>query len=970
MVVVGLVVVVAGVLLWTLRGDDTRATTSASSPAQGSAAVTVGSTDATGRARPARPGSLAGRVTRTRDGRGIAGAHVAIAKAELGASMFGDAEDPTLYAVTDANGAWKAPLVPPGTYVVTANARGFLPGSTDRLSIGDEEARGGVDFALDDGVVAIRGTVTDIGGGAVAGARVTATRDAATMFGRAELLTFTDDAGRYEISVADGGYDVTAAHEDYTDSTRRLAVRGAPVTADFTLTPGASIRGVVVFRDGTPVPGALVTASGGRSSKRFNRELTTGDAEGTFHLKGLGAGAIELTASGRGAASAAPTIVELDIGEQREDVRVIVDRAFSVSGTLVDKASGTPVPNVQVGCFSFTSRAAAFASSPSGADGAFEIHGVRPASYMLFAIGEEVMPEIGQPVQVVDQDVTGVVVKMGVGVTLTGRVEPPRVARIAIAPTSIGLGNMFEAAKTMLVRAESDAAGHFTLKHVPAGTFELTAASADGWGGKIDVTIGAADNTGVVVPMTREASVAGKVVDGKGAPVAGVRVSAKRARTGPEGSVQINFDPGQVDVATTTADGAFELLGLEAGTYTLRASDHQGPMNHPEVALALAKGAARTGVAITVEVSDGVIRGTVLGPDGKPAPDAWITAELTQEKAGDEVLRFMRAGERPPVLTNADGRFVVDKLREGTYRVVAEGARGASRVEKTDVATGSTITLKLASLGTLRGRVTSGGAPVATFEIACATEQPGADDERRNVTDPAGTYELTRLAPGDYTCHVHGEAGRGTGRVVVPAGAATLDVALEPWATIRGKVVSVLTKQPVKGVRVLAGDDAMGSGAIADLLSGNQPTTDASGAFVVPRVGPGKGKLGMLPPDGSFVPLAERTYEVRAGQQLDLGTIEIVPPRSGEAGTLGMSTEIKDGGLLIDTVRSGGPAEAAGILVGDRVGAINGALIASLTPAIAKLLLSSGSMSPGDAFALSIDRAGTPAQLTVTAVKW
>ena len=37
---------------------------------------------------------------------------------------------PTLVAVTDANGEWKAPRVMPGAYVVAATAKGYLPART------------------------------------------------------------------------------------------------------------------------------------------------------------------------------------------------------------------------------------------------------------------------------------------------------------------------------------------------------------------------------------------------------------------------------------------------------------------------------------------------------------------------------------------------------------------------------------------------------------------------------------------------------------------------------------------------------------------------------------------------------------------------------------------------------------------------------------------------------------------------
>ena len=44
---------------------------------------------------------------------------------------------------------------------------------------------------------------------------------------------------------------------------------------------------------------------------------------------------------------------------------------------------------------------------PSDDKGRWEIFGVKPGSYMVFAFGESAVPNIGKQVQVVDKDVNG-----------------------------------------------------------------------------------------------------------------------------------------------------------------------------------------------------------------------------------------------------------------------------------------------------------------------------------------------------------------------------------------------------------------------------------------------------------------------------------------------------------------------------------------------------------------------------------
>ena len=55
---------------------------------------------------------------------------------------------------------------------------------------------------------------------------------------------------------------------------------------------------------------------------------------------------------------------------------------------------------------------------------------MKPGSYMIFAMGEDKMPELGKNIEVTNKDVTGVVIELANGATLSGRVEPPGRARI------------------------------------------------------------------------------------------------------------------------------------------------------------------------------------------------------------------------------------------------------------------------------------------------------------------------------------------------------------------------------------------------------------------------------------------------------------------------------------------------------------------------------------------------------------
>ncbi len=981
--VVAVALAVLALVLWKVRGG------SEARPSADHQAVATGTSGASSapRARerrgPVRPGTVSGRVTRAADGSPIANAQVSLVAASLGSVLIDRDDLAPITLVTDRDGRWTSSNVRPATYTLSASAKGFITGFRNRIVVA-EESRQAFDLALNAGGIVVSGSVLDVGGGPISGAKVYAKRESfQSLFSGGSTLAISDDAGRYEMTVEPGSFWLAAGHDDYTDAIEEIEVIADPVMHDFTLVPGSTVEGVVVMRDGSPVPGAMIWAVGGRGIDGGSFGMTAADDQGEFLIKKLGSGAIKLTAMGRGGASTTPTTVEIGIGERVEGVRIVVDRAYSISGTVVDRTTKKPVEGVQLGVFSLQGGGrAAIARDPSAADGSFEILGVPAGNHMLFAFGEEVVPEIGKPIEIKDRDVTGVVVEMGVGVTVSGRVEPARVAKVSIALKNVGLANMFDAMKTAMVQTDTDASGAFTLTHVPAGAFVVTATTRAGDKGAVDVVVGTEDKRDIVVQLERQASISGRVVTAKGSAVAGVRVSARAQKDEGKNTFAMSFDVGGGgnDSGTTKSDGSFELVGLGAGKYDVRVADAHGTLRWADAAHAgkgttqpvvveVAEKTAKTGVTLTVEASDGVIRGNVSGPDGNPAADAWVKLEMTRAKDEDIDWESRQPGGRIPVLTGADGRFTFSGLRKGTYRVIADGSRGASHGEVEGVTPGSSVTVKLASLGTLTGIVTVAGAPVPSYDIECETDRD--DEVEKHVSEPTGAYRLERVAPGEYECDVDSDAGRGKAKVKVPAGEAKLDIALEPWGTLTGRVVSVLTKQPVKDVVVITEGNRSGEQQVLEIMTGTGgPGTDVDGRFTIKRVAAGKGELIVLPRGAAFQQLAKKSYEVGSGATTDLGTIEVIPPRTGEAGTLGMSTEVKDGALLVDTVRPGGPAEAAGIAAGDRITAINGAPLAGFDPEIAKLLLSSGSMSPGEKFLLGLERGGTATQATVTSVKW
>jgi hypothetical protein len=1009
--VVAVLVLIAGAAWWKLRGGDPPAQPAAVDPWAAKPGIDEAKILADKRAAhgdaPAdvTPASASGRITRRADGSGAAGAVVSLQPKDIGIGdlQLPGTEDKVIVVVADPTGAWSAPAVAPGDYVLTATSPGLLPGSRDDIALVAGANRTGLDLALDAGGATVRGTVSDIGGGPIPDARVRVRGDDIAAFkGKSGSFTaITGADGTYQLTLADGSWVAVVSQVDYTPAEKSFTLSGAPATVDFTLTPGSVIRGQVIVRaTGKPAPRALVRAEA-RSAGRWrdNKEGSVfADDDGNFTLKGLGSGAIEISAAGRGYASAAPTSVALGIGEEVDGVKVMVDRAYTISGFVVKKGDErTGIPGVQVGAFSIGTMQGMMSTQPSGKDGYFEILGVHPASYLLFAIGRDVMPDVGKPVAVKDADVTDVLVVMEVGATLSGRVEPGAVSSLSLEvdPDKIGITNMFDVLKAVVVSGESDATGKFTVRNVPPGEFTLVAKVKDGRTGRLPVTVAEADQTGLVIPLEPRAAIIGRVVDPSGVAVPGVGVHAN-----PTGGAGMKFRMQDNPSSVTGPDGAFRIGGLTPGKFALGVNDDQGRLALADPAhkadpskpfeVDITGSSDVTGVTLTVEPRDGVIRGVVLGVDRKPAADVWVTATMAMpvevpgdgdkkvtitvgssgssmsEEGGDgedEELGWGAVGPQDPVLTDDNGRFTVSRLRRGTYQLIAEGDKGATRARKTGVKSGDNVTLVLETLGSLAGTVMAGTAPVKDYTISC--KGPAGNDLQHVIAED-GAYMFERRPAGKYTCTVTSEVGPATGEATVK-GATRLDLTIGSWGAITGVVVNAKTGAPMPGLKLAAmGASGMPTG-LEELLTGGGPSTDATGRFEIGKQTAGKGTLMIF--DGGLTGIhviANKEYTLTSGQRLDLGTIKGLPPRVGPAGTLGLTTVVNDGKLVVEGVTPGGPAARAGVVAGDKILAIDTLAVAELTTEIADDMLDSEHVAAGQVVTLELSRT-PPVDLAVTA---
>jgi hypothetical protein len=191
--------------------------------------------------------------------------------------------------------------------------------------------------------------------------------------------------------------------------------------------------------------------------------------------------------------------------------------------------------------------------------------------------------------------------------------------------------------------------------------------------------------------------------------------------------------------------------------------------------------------------------------------------------------------------------------------------------------------------------------------------------------------------------------GSATASVVVGAEPATLTMALGAYATLTGVTVNALTDQPVANIQVIA--------------LGTMVKTGSDGRFVLERVPAGTAEVILMPEQiGSGTDTYP--YAAKPGERVDLGRLKVVPQRSGEAATFGLTLEVRGDFVVVTRVKPGSPA---GIAVGDSLAALDGQLVSVVGLQRAVRLLASENVSIGTVARLTMT---SGQQATITSVKW
>ncbi len=459
-------------------------------------------------------------------------------------------------------------------------------------------------------------------------------------------------------------------------------VPGRTRTIEWRLVPEARILGSVRDTDGTAVGGVEVTARCDAAASFLNWVSAETAADGTFVLRGLAPGSVELVVEGSGILEHEEILSPLAQGEERTDVVLEVSRGGEVAGR-VTWADGTSASHARIVIGAVPENDAAWRelglyrhqSVTADDEGCFRATGLGPGPYVLEAVGRRPATaaerEAGsaryverrlrrEPVAAGTQDL---VLILGEGLALLGRVvdeDGNPLVKFTVRATRADAADgeeiewRFVIGEEQVARTFSEKDGSFRLEGLTPGRWAVrTEASGFAPSETTIVTLPGMEGELVLVAR-RFAQLTGRVVDAEGGPVVGAEVQVIEPdrpvlRAAPSG--------------TTNPSGRFVLRDLLLGGAIVSA-DAPGHAPAAPLTVVLEPGSRAAELVLTLR-RGATLTGTVFDLEGRPVPQAEVDVSLFDDRPDLEWTCFV-------VHTDDQGRYRFTDLAPGHWYVSAD----------------------------------------------------------------------------------------------------------------------------------------------------------------------------------------------------------------------------------------------------------------------------------------------------------
>lgn len=688
-------------------------------------------------------------------------------------------------AVSSPDGTFALGPVPPGTVTVIALAPRLLSGY--RLLLDDESDVGDLELlaprslagrVLKDGQPA-RGAVVHLESD-LRRQDVTVGADGAFSFGHLAASEYTVSA-QLGLLQARQGVDLTAAHE-------RLDLL-------LVLGPGGEIAGTVRDASGKPVAEARVGATSGDTAA----ERRTA-ADGSYRLPALGPGSYLVAVSAEGYLVPDDREVELAAGATAK-ADFTLSPACPFKGVVVDE-EGHPVENAMLeahlvaparaggdeGGLPEEAARGASGSGLSGRDGAFSIDQVLPGRYQV-TVEHRAFKNLSAEATAPTTAARFVLLRGAAvyGVVLDGDGEPAQGANVFATPPDRGglppgLDNLLGSKM-----AVADARGEFRIQGLDEGAQQLVAllteAADEGFTparkARATVEVRAPATGPVTLRVDKGLSISGSVVDKRGRPVPKVEVfaslePAERPRPGsPE-----DLD-GRFGLASSRADGTFEVKHLHPGTYRVTARSTY--VEAPEAPLKARAGDAN--VLLVVDLGARA-RGRVVAESGEPLARFMINREDYQDPGGRFDLPLADA-ESATLIFEAEGYAATERrlaVRDGE-----DAELGDVVLVKGRAVTGRVLDART------RAPVVGALVDVGAADLLGRSDLRVAVENGAVATRADGSFTLPHVEPKAMGLFAQHDAYRLAERFL-SAGETDVTLTMEAGATVRGTVTDASGK--------------------------------------------------------------------------------------------------------------------------------------------------------------------------------
>jgi protocatechuate 3,4-dioxygenase beta subunit len=728
--------------------------------------------------------SIEGRVL-DGDGRALDGAVVA-------AVLLVDGAAPRPVALTRSQkGRFRLADLPAGTFAVSATLPGRRSASKKPLVVAESETLHGVELVLAEGGVAVSGTVSDAGGGPIAGARIWAWR----WDEKVDFFVESDVAGRYRIDLAPGSYQLRADAEGYGRRRAHLTI-DVPQTLDWQLQPAATVSGRVVLRStGEGVADALVTL---RPQHAFESFETHSKSDGRFELSDVEPGEYFAVARKDGLQGRGTRSFAVGPGGQASSVVIAMEPGRTLLGQVLDP-DGVPQKGARV----FLTAVQAHGNGRtvmSGDEGRWKLEGVVPGVYQMTAALEGFDLAFLPQLVVAERDLDGVKLSLVHGAEVSGVVRTPDGQPAADAVVNL----IFMGARSMPMPAlHSDGEGRFRQRGFGTGVLSVQADHPSGTLKMDPFPIARGERKQLELQLEAGSSLQGHVRWDDGGDAAGVLVSVSGGR--------------HRATAATDERGRFRIDKLLPGEVTLEVSRQarddifsSGDSDPLKVTLP-----RRDDIELTVPRGGQTLTGKVVDGAGRPVVNASLIAAL--QGGDDPMLRYDRrqSAERRPQFTGADGTFRFEDLSRGQYSLRVTHPEHPDH-EQHDVASGSAVTLTLADGVVLAGTVVDErGRPADDFTLSLyqgegeAATRPVRSDV---LFEAHGQFEVRGLSDGVFSILARDNGGHvgGVSGIAVQSGEARRDLrlALQSGVSIHGTLRDPAGKPLADGTVWLSGAGA------------------------------------------------------------------------------------------------------------------------------------------------------------------